>query len=113
MRAVADVQPAFDVDPVPHDLVHFGEQRLGIEDDTVPDGAAHAGVQYAARHLVEHERLGADVHRMPGVRAALVAHHPIGTLGQDVDELALALIAPLGADYDNGPRLCIEHGVGG
>ena len=34
-----------------------------------------------------------------GVVAALKAHDGVGLLGEQVRELALALIAPLGADY--------------
>ena len=37
---------------------------------------------------------------MPGVRAALIADDGIGIAGQDIDDLALAFVAPLGA-YDD------------
>ena len=33
--------------------------------------------------------------------AALKADHDIGLLGQPIDDLALAFVAPLGADHDN------------
>ena len=39
----------------------------------------------------------ADDHRVAGVGAALVADHQVGPLGEHVDELALPLVAPLGA----------------
>ena len=58
MRAVAHVEAPLDVDAVAHELVDLGEQRLGIEHDAVADRAAHAGMQNAARDLVEHERRG-------------------------------------------------------
>jgi hypothetical protein len=35
---------------------------------------------------------------MTGVVAALIAGHDIGPLGEEVDHLALALVAPLGAN---------------
>ena len=45
----------------------------------------------------------------PGVVAALEAHHHLGVLGEQVDDLALSLVAPLGADDDDvrhrGPGL--------
>ena len=48
-------------------------------------------------------RLLADDDRVPGVRAALVAADEVGVLGEQVDDLALALVAPLRAD-DHGRR---------
>src|ERR1700690_799215 len=36
---------------------------------------------------------------MAGVVAALETHHHIGTLGQPIDDLAFALVAPLGAHH--------------
>ena len=101
VRAIADVEAPLDVHAVAHELVDLGEQRLGVEHDAVADRAPHARVQDAARNLVEHGRAVADVHGVAGVRAALVAHHPVGALGQDVDELALPFIAPLRADDDD------------
>ena len=101
VRAVAHVQAAFDVDAVGDELVDLGEQRLGIEHDAVADRAAHARMQDAARNLVQDERVLAQIDGVPGVRAALVAHHPVGALGEHVDELALPFVAPLRADDDD------------
>ena len=59
---------------------------------------------------MQDERLAfAGVHRVPGVRAALIAHHEIGALSQDVDDLAFAFVAPLGADHDDTLGLWSEH----
>ncbi len=109
MRAVAHVESPFDVDAVGDELVDLGEQRLGIEHDAVADRAAHALVQDAARDLVEDERQVAQVDRVPGVRAALVADHPVGALGEDVDEFSLPFVAPLGADDDDRAVGRAEH----
>ena len=38
---------------------------------------------------------------MPGVVSALVARHNVEMLGQEVDNLAFAFIAPLSADNNN------------
>ena len=43
---------------------------------------------------------------MAGIMAALEAHHDIGALGQPIDDLALAFVAPLGADDHD-----IGHGL--
>ena len=109
VRAIAHVEPSLDVDAVRHELVDLGEQRVRIEHDAVADRAAHARVQDAARDLVQHERAVADVDGVAGVRAALVAHHPVGALGEHVDELALPFVAPLRADDDDDARFRIEH----
>ena len=55
------------------------------------------------RDLADLVRLAADDDRVPGVRAALVAADEVGLLGEQVDDLALALVAPLRAD-DHGRR---------
>jgi hypothetical protein len=43
--------------------------------------------------------LAVDDERMAGIVAALEAHDDVGALRQPVDDLALALVAPLGADH--------------
>ena len=79
-------------------LVDLGQQRLGIDHHAVADDAElaahHAGGQQ--RQLVG---LVADHQRVAGVVAALEAHHDVGAAGEPVDDLALALVAPLGADH--------------
>jgi hypothetical protein len=109
VRAVADVEPPLDVHAVPHELVDLGEERVRIEDDAVADRAADARMEDPARDLVEHERLLADVHRVAGVGAPLVAHDPVGVLGEHVDQLPLPLVTPLRTDDDDGPPRSIEH----
>ena len=47
---------------------------------------------------VELEHLAVADDRVAGVVAALVADDHVGPLGEQVDDLALALVAPLGAD---------------
>jgi hypothetical protein len=54
---------------------------------TMPEGSSEL-VDLLAHHQ-----------RVAGVVAALKAHHGIGAAGQPVDDLAFALVAPLGADY--------------
>ena len=51
-----------------------------------------AGSQEAAKQLV------ANLNRVARVVAASIAHHHVGLLGQHVDDLALALVAPLRPD---------------
>ena len=63
------------------------------------------GWQHARRHQVRDELLAVDHQRVAGVGAAAVAHDDVGALGEQVDDLALAFIAPLGADDDDDGHL--------
>ena len=47
-----------------------------------------------------------DHQRVAGIMAALEADDDVGLLGQPIDDLAFALVAPLGADHDN---ICHEE----
>jgi hypothetical protein len=54
--------------------------------------------------------LAFDNHGMTGIVSALKPNHKVGVLGQQVDDLAFALIAPLGAnDYKIGHSLLLYH----
>ncbi len=48
---------------------------------------------------MQHGLLAADHQRVPGVVAALETHHRADVHGQQVDDLALALVAPLRAQH--------------
>ncbi len=109
MRAIAEVQPARDIDAVLDEGVDLIEEALRVEHHAIPDRAAHALLQDPARHLVQHRRLVPDVHRVSRIRSTLIAHHPIGALGEHVDELPLPLVPPLGADDNDGAGLGVEH----
>ena len=109
MRPVAHVEAPLDVDAIAHELIDLGEQRLGIEHDAVSDRAAHAGMQNAARNLMEDEGAIAELHGVAGIRTALVAHDPVSALGDHVHELSLPFVAPLRADDDESANRCAEH----
>ena len=78
----------------------LGEQRRQVDDDAVGDHRDHVLVQDPARDQLQRVALAVDDHRVAGVVAALVAHHIGVFLGQEVDDLGFALIAPLGSDDD-------------
>src|SRR6185503_15515536 len=110
MSAVAHVEAALDVDAILDEAIDLGEQRVRIEHDAVAYRAAHAFVQDAAGNLVQDKRVIAQNDGMARVRAALIADHPIRALGEDIHELALALVAPLRTHHDNGSLGRTEHG---
>ena len=76
------------------------EQHLGVDDDAVADDRGDVAVEHAARDQLEGEGLAVDHERVPGVVAALVAHHEVHLLGEEVGEAPLALVTPLGSDDD-------------
>ena len=73
---------------------------LRVDDDAVADHAQLAGVEDPRRDQVELVDLVVADDRVAGVVAALVADDDVGPLGEQVGDLSLALVAPLGADDD-------------
>ena len=89
--------------------VELGEQRRQVDDDTVADHRHDVVVEDAARDQLQGVAVAADDDGVAGVVATLVAHDVAVLLGQQVDDLGLALVTPLGADDDgdghgNAPR---------
>src|SRR6266853_6750132 len=89
-------------------LVHLLDQRLRRKDHAVADVAVDALPEDARGNQVQNGFLAADHQGMPGVVPALEAHHALGMVGEPVHHLALALVAPLGADDDH----VLGHGAG-
>ena len=100
MRLVADENTAGDVDAVLRQLVDLGKQRLRIDDDAVADDARDARVQDAGRNQAEDELGPVHVDRVTGVVSSLVAADQRKMRREKIDDLALALIAPLRAEHD-------------
>ena len=80
------------------DRVDLVEQCPGIDDDAVADDRQFAGPHHARGQQAQLVLDIADDDGVAGIVAALKADHDIGALRQPVDDLALALVAPLGAD---------------
>ena len=55
-------------------------------------------MERAGRDQVEDGLLAVDHQRVAGVVAALEANDDIGVVGKQIDDLALALVTPLGTD---------------
>ena len=110
VRAVRHVELVVAPDPALGQGVELLEERLRVEDHAVAHDADGA-LDDARRDLVQHELARPGVHGVAGVGAPLVAHHEIGALGEHVDDLPLALVAPLGADDDNAVCFRPEHGA--
>ena len=78
-------------------LVDLLGQHHRVHHHAVADRAQLAGVEDPRRDQVELEGLAVADDRVAGVVAALEADHEVGLLGEQVDDLALPLVAPLGA----------------
>ena len=61
---------------------------------------SHARMQDAGRNQRQHRLDAVDDERVAGVVPALEARDRADAFGQQVDDLALAFVAPLGADDD-------------
>jgi hypothetical protein len=76
------------------------QQHLRVDDAAGAEHARLAGEDPGGK-VAELERLAVDDDRVPGVRPALVAADDVAVLREQVDDLALPLVAPLRAD-DHG-----------
>jgi hypothetical protein len=72
-----------------------------IDHHAVSDHARLAGVEDPARDEVELPRLPVAHDRVAGVVAALEANDHVRPFREQVDDLALPLVAPLGANDDD------------
>ena len=77
------------------------EQGLRIEHHAVADDRQFPGPHHARGQQRKLIGDAVDDQRVAGIVAALEADDDIGLLGQPIDDLAFALVAPLGADHDN------------
>jgi len=96
MRVGADAE-AGDVDPAAAQVLQLAGEDLRVDHHAVADRAQLAGVEDPGRDQVEGPLLAVADDRVAGVVAALEADHEVRLLGEQVDDLALALVAPLGA----------------
>ena len=99
MRLVADDDAVSDVDAGFRQLVHFGEERLRIDDDAVADDTGDAGMENPRRNQPEDEFPARHVDRVPGVVAALIPRHDRKMRRQQVDDFPFAFVAPLRAKH--------------
>jgi hypothetical protein len=82
-------------------LPHLLLEGPGIDDHPVAHHAQDPRMEDARRDQVKDEMLLADLDGVAGVVAAVEAGHDLDLLGEQVHDLSLAFVAPLGADHDN------------
>ena len=117
LGAVGDEELPVDGEAGVLESFDFGEEGHGIEDDAVADDAFALWPEDAAGDELQDELFAGDDDGMAGVVAAGVAGDDVEALGQDVDDFAFALIAPLGTKNHRGSalghvRFCLRKGLG-
>ena len=95
--ALRNMEAPFQLEAPAFNLLQFAHQIERIHHDAVADHAALAVMQDTARHEMQDILVVPDDHRVASVRAALKAHDHIRFLREEINDLALAFVAPLGA----------------
>ena len=105
VRAVGDEQAPVELDAAALELVELGHEAARVDDHSLREHAGRLCAQDPARHEPDHELVVTDDEGVPRVRTTTEAHDHVGALGIDVDNLALAFVAPLRAhDHDGRHR---------
>jgi hypothetical protein len=99
VRVARDQEPR-DVDVLGAEGVEFGEQHRGVYDDAVADHRHDGRVEHPRGHELECEGLAVHDDAVSGVVAALVTNDHVHVTSEEVGQLPLALVTPLGSDYD-------------
>jgi hypothetical protein len=81
--------------------VQLADEDGRIHYHAIGDDAEGVRVEDAAGYEVQLEVQVLRHDGVPGVAPSRIADHDIGLLRQDIDDLPLGLVAPLGADHHN------------
>ena len=113
-RVGGDAKALFDVGHAHgNEFVDFTEERFRREHDAVAEVADAVGMHDARGDQAEDGLLAVDDERVTRVVTAVEAHDAVGLLGEPVNDLALAFVAPLSADHDYIlAHLCNSYWVG-
>src|SRR5262249_44829243 len=95
-----DAQPVHHVHARLLELRDLVDERARADHDAVADEALHLRVQDARGDEAQDRLAPFDHQRVPGVVPALEANDAAHVIGEPVDHLALALVAPLRPDDD-------------
>ena len=96
-----------DLHPLRADRGDLLDQMPGVKDDAIADHRKFAAPHHARGQRVQLVDLAADDKRMARIMPALKPRDDIGAFRKPVDDLALALVPPLGAhNHDIGHPSC-------
>src|SRR5512147_2042517 len=80
-------------------ILDLFDQHRGINHHAVANHIHCAGIENTRRHDMQLERAALVDDRMAGIIPTAIADHQPRTLGQQIDNMTLALVAPLGTNY--------------
>jgi len=110
MRAIANVQAAFDLNVGLGKCLDFGHQRGGIDDHAGTDHRVLLRAQNAARDELQDVAVLANDYRVPGIVPAGTTRNVIEGPGEIIDDFAFAFVTPLSADhYDRFHSPCFSQ----
>jgi hypothetical protein len=98
VRFIANKEPTAEINVALLEMLDFVDNRAGINDHSSANDTAGAGMENPRRDLMKDVFLLIDYDRVSGVCSALTANHHVHLGGQEVDDLAFALITPLHAN---------------
>ena len=82
-------------------LLDFLPQGLQRQHHSIANQALNAGLQYACRDQVEDRFFAIDDQRVAGIVPALETDNGVCVTTQEIDDFALTLVSPLGAQNDD------------
>ena len=82
-------------------IVYLFFERFGVEHHPVAYDAMGPLTQDARRHKVENDLFAAHHYGVAGIRPALIPDDHVGKFAQYINDLSLALVAPLKAHSRN------------
>src|SRR5215211_9011115 len=83
-------------------LVYLFEKCFRIDHHTIAEHTNFVRMDYSRRQQPQNERFIAYVDAMAGIMPALITRNYVETVREQVDNLSLALVAPLGTNnYDD------------
>lgn len=103
VRAFADPETVLNRDIFGLEHAYLLDQSFRVHDDAAGDYALDFFVEDTRRDEMKNKFTAFFDDRVAGVVPALIPDNNVRTLGEDIDDLAFAFIAPLSA-YDNGTR---------
>ena len=102
VSAVRNEEMTVDFHPGLAQSTSLFQERERIEHDAIADDAAATGAQHAAGHELQNKFLAVDDDGVAGVVSAGVTGYNREVFRENVDDLAFAFIAPLGANNHRG-----------
>ena len=98
MCLIADMQASLHVHFASPKTIKLTYQTHRINHHTITDDTLLAPAQDSRRNKVQNVFLTPYPYRVPCIATTLTPHHEIGCLGEHINDLAFAFIAPLGAN---------------